>query len=243
MLLFMLALNSVLLGQNHDSLKIRKWAVGLSFSPDYCFRIADNPNPGGTLKGFKESSSMTIGFGLNGLYRFTKRFGVDLSIFYSSKGERVHVDQITWVTPGTPFDPTIPNSGQYFYQTSAPDRTYNYKYLEIPLKINMYILDKKLKVFPSFGFASNIFIGKTTRLYHAKGDHTETEIIHTYNKNNIPTIDFSLVACIGISYDINNRLFIKLEPNYRQFIRPINDTPISGYFYSIGCNTGLSYRF
>ena len=242
-LLFLFVLNSALQAQNQDSLKIKKWAVGISFSPDYNFRIADNPNPDGALQGFKESRMIAIGCGLNGLYRFTKHLGIDFSVVYSSKGERIYVEQLTWISPGTPYDPAIPNSGQPMYITTGSNSTVSYNYLEIPLKINTYVLDKKLKVFPSLGFATNIFIGKTTRLYHRKGDYTETETIHTYNKNNIPAIDLSLVACLGISYDISRRLFMKLEPNYRQFIRPMNDAPVSGYFYSIGCNTGLSYRF
>lgn len=239
-LLFILALNTTLIGQNQDSLKFKKWAVGLSFSPDYCFRIKQATT---YTNNMSEHAKLYPNCGLNIQHSIGKKLGLELSILYSRKGEKITTDNYAWQTPGGTYDPAIPNSGQGSYITNnKKEITYMYHYLEMPLKLNWYVINKKFKLYASAGFSSNIFLNKKTIVWNVapSGDLISSQVYYDKNEDKI---NFALISAIAISYDISSRLFIKLEPNYRQFIRPINDAPVSGYFYSIGCNTGLSYRF
>ncbi len=237
--------------QQTDSLKTKRWAVGISASPDISYKIPYSPPNSGILLN-EQTYIINTCVGLNINYSFTKRINVETGILYSGKGQVVISPATNWQTPGgtwqTPdgtYDPSIPNSGNSSIVYS-PEKRINikYNYLEIPLKCNINIINRRFKLFPSIGASANVFIGKTvTETYKDDQGNKQKSKDRSYNTNNIPVVDMALMAGIGFSYDINKHLYVKLEPNYRQFIRPLVDFPISGYFYSFGCNTGLYYRF
>lgn len=192
-----------------------------------------------------EKAKLGITIGVNALYKINKRLSIETAILYSTKGEKTHTPSFSWQTPGGVYDPTIPNYNGSGYVTS-PERnnTYTYQYLEIPLKVNWYVMNKRFKLFPGIGCSANMFLGKKTRTTFLYEDgRTEKEISHDYNSGNIPKLDLAILASVGFSYDISKNIFIKLEPSYRQFIRPTIDAPVSGYFYSVGLNMGIYFRF
>lgn len=234
--LLLIAINTNLLiayGQKSDTLKSKKWAIGISASPDLCYRI-----PYGYYKyhpGSGVSENYKQGFcgGISLQYNFAKKFGAEVSLFYSTKGEKYHYDSFVWDTP--PYG-TV-------YRTPERIVTITYKYIEIPIKINYYILNKRLKIFPSLGISTNLFIGKKTHTTYFYETTTTTETSKKYSINNIPVVEMAACGGLGLSYDITKKFCIKLEPNYRCFIRPLQDSPVYGYLYSIGCNVGFYYRF
>ena len=233
-----------LFSQQNDTLKTKKWTVGITASPDICYRIPYSP-PGSPKLLNKQTYKTNLCIGLNVNYSFTKRISVETGILYSAKGQVIVSPANTWQTPDGSYDPSIPNSG-YSSTVYSPEKIINikYNYLEVPLKCNINIINRRFKLFTSIGTSANIFIGKTEKETYKNDQGTEQKkVSHEYNTKNIPVIDMALVAGIGISYDINKTLYIKLEPDYRQFIRPLVDFPVSGYFYAIGCNGGLYFRF
>ncbi|MCD6018180.1 MAG: hypothetical protein K0S53_1301 [Bacteroidetes bacterium] len=237
----LLCLTDAVFAQTADSLKTKKWAVGVTGSPDYCYQIpyTSKVSSGYTGTDTKANNGITAGF--NVVYKVSKRIGIEIAVLYSTKGIVAHMPP--WITPGGTYDPSIPNGGG---STMEPEKrtAYKYQYLEVPLKINCYILNRRFKVFPSLGVSANLFLGKktaTTVLDNA--EIRKTTISHSYNSKNIPVVDAALLVGIGFSYDINRNVFIKLEPSYRQFLRPLVDAPVSGYLYSVGMNTGIYLRF
>jgi opacity protein-like surface antigen len=246
LLIFSILLSvGALYAQNKDSLKTKKWAIGLGYSPDYCFRVPYTDEKSAPKSTSTEKAKLGITIGVNALYKVAKRLSIETAILYSTKGEKVYTPSLSWNTPGGAYDPTIPNYNSQGSYVTSPERnsTYTYQYLEIPLKINWYVLNKKFKLFPSIGCSGNIFLGKktnTTFLY--EDGHSEKEIAHDFNSSYIPKIDLAVLASVGLSYDVSKNIFIKLEPTYKQFIRPLVDVPVSGYFYSFGLNTGLYIR-
>lgn len=235
---------SALFSQNSDSLKTKRWAIGLSYSPDYCFRVPYTSKIMGTSTN-SENAKWGCTAGINILYKFTKKLSIEAAILYSTKGEKIHTPSFSWYTPGGVYDPAIPNSGQGGYTITPEKRIrYTYQYLEIPLKINWYIVNKKFKIFPGVGCSANLFIGKkTTTTFLYDDGHSEKETSRDFNINNIPKVDVAILASVGMSYDVSKNIFIKLEPCYRAFIRPIVDAQVSGYFYSAGLNAGIYSRF
>jgi hypothetical protein len=239
----------LLISQNADSTKRSKFAFGITASSDYCAGFPyTEPTPYGTTIYYNYTTKAKFGFssGLNFQYNFCKRIGAELSILYSTKGEKVDVPTSIWITPNGVIDPSIPNSiyQNGLYYSPKHNSTYTYQFLEVPLKFNFYILNKRFKLFPSIGASANLFIGKKTQTTYFYNDgSTQTETSHEFNSNYIPKMNVALIASIGCSYDLSKRLFIKLEPNFRSFIIPINELPVSSYLYSFGCNAGLYYRF
>lgn len=242
-----LLFSGVLYAQTPDSLKTKKWAIGLTYSPDFCYRInytsrmSIYSNSGETEK---PKAGMTAGVSF--LYKLLDRVGIETGILYSTKGEKVHSPSVAWITPdgnGT-YDPAIPNYTPGFaYKPAERNSVYTYRYLEVPLKVNWYAVNNRLKVFPSLGVSANIFIGKkTVSYYHFDEGGTEKEKSTKYDAKNIPAVDMAVLVGLGISYDVSKNMFIKAEPAYRQFVRPLVDSPISGAFYSFGLNAGVYFR-
>lgn len=234
--LILLLSANILFANQPDSLKTKKWAIGLSYSPDYCYRI---PYTGksGAFSTTAEKGKLGFTAGVNLLYRLMDKIGIEFGVLYSTKGQKVNTP--AWNIPGnSSYDPSIPNYNEGAYQ-SEHHLSYTYKYLEIPLKVNVYVVNHKFKVFPSIGCSANIFMGKTTTIT----SESNKETLHTYDPKNIPGVEFAVLAGIGLSYDINKNIFVKLEPSFRTFIRPLVDGPISGTLYSAGANAGIYFNF
>ncbi len=220
-----------------DSLKTKKWAIGISCSPDYCNRVpyikdGEVPTTNTIVKG-------KIGFttGVNLLYRLMDKIGIEFGLLYSTKGQKTNTASVSWQTAGSS------NSSSTYVTVPEKTTTYAYKYLEIPLKVNVSLINKRFKVFPSIGCSANIFMGKSTRTSLKYDEGWENETSTAYDSKNIPSSEFALLLGIGLSYDINKKIFVKLEPSYRTFVRPIVDGPVSGTLYSIGANAGVYFNF
>jgi len=236
-----LFLTNMITAQDTDSLKTKKWAIGITGSPDYCYRIpyASKMSSGYITTDTKGGRGLTAG--VNVLYKASQRMGIEMAVLYSTKGLVANMTE--WITPGGTYDPSIPNSGGSTVELEKR-MAYKYQYLEVPLKINYYVLNKRFKVFPSVGVSANLFLGKkTATTILNNSDITKTTISHSYNNRNIPAVEAALLIGLGLSYDMSKNIFIKLEPSYRQFIRPLVDPPVSGYLYSVGMNTGIYMRF
>lgn len=225
-----------------DSLKLKNWAIGATFSPDYCYRMPYKVKPN-LVSTNTESAVLGITTGFNVLCRLSNIIAIETGILYSTKGQRI--TNASWLAPNYDYyDPSIPNSGSpTVIPEPARQNVFTYKYIEIPLKVNVYLVNKKFKLFPSIGCSTNIFVGKKTVTQYKTIETISTNISYDSDSKNIPSFEFGILAGIGMTYDINKNVFVKFEPSYRTFIRPLIDGPIRGTFYSIGVNTGFYYRF
>lgn len=240
-----LLLCGILSAQTPDSLKTKKWAIGITYSPDFCFR-QKYASRTALYSGEKEKPKAGMTAGVNFLYKLMDRIGIETGLLYSTKGEKVYSPSVNWVTPdgnGT-YDPSIPNySGGITYKPAKSNSTYTYQYLEVPLKISWYAINDKLKLFPSLGVSANVFLGKkTVTEYEFDEGGSEKTTSKKFDSRNIPVVDMALLVGVGLSYDVSKNIFIKAEPAYRQFFRPLVDRPISGRFYSFGLNAGVYFR-
>jgi opacity protein-like surface antigen len=244
-LLILIFSSCVVLAQKTDDSKPKKWAVGLSYSPDFCYRVSYEKSSLSALSNIDEKGKLGFTAGANLRYQLLDMIGIEFGALYSTKGQKMHAAANSWYAGPANYDPSVPNSGLNGNITT-PERKFNfsYQYLEIPLKVNVYLINSRLKIFPSIGCSANIFMGrKTTTTFLYDDGHKEKEISHTYDRKNIPSSEFALLLGVGVSYDLNQKLFVKLEPSYRTFIRPLVDSPISGTLYSIGANAGIYMNF
>ncbi len=246
--LLLLAFTSISLlsfSQKPDSVKTTKWAVGLTYSPDFCYRTSYNKDNQSTYSNIEEKPKFGFTTGINLLYRFMDKIGIEFGVLYSTKGQKLNTESYKWINPDDLQDPTVPNYNASYAVVGANRKTkYTYQYVEVPLKVNVYLINKKLKVFPSVGCSVNIFAGKKTEsVFDYEDGRHETEKSNYYNIKSNHTAEFAVLAGVGITYDITNKLFVKFEPSYRTFIRPLVDYPLSGTLYSLGANTGIYLNF
>jgi opacity protein-like surface antigen len=234
----------VILAQQPEIKNPKKWAVGLSYSPDFCYRVSYEKSSASALSNIDEKGKLGYTAGANVLYQLLDKVGIEFGVLYSTKGQKNIVPANSWRGTAVYYDPSLPNYNQVGSSSADRKMNYSYQYLEIPLKINVHLINNRLKLFPSIGCSANIFMGKkTTTTFMFEDGHKEKKVSREYERKNIPSSEFALLLGVGVSYDLNQKLFLKLEPSFRTFIRPLVDSPISGTLYSIGANAGVYMRF
>lgn len=230
-------------GQPSDSLKTRKLAIGLTFSPDYCYRIlqAAVPDKVVFVKMYNDLEVAKFGFtsGINLAFNISKRVVVEAAILFADKGYRTKEQTYVFFSPiGKPgiidTNPDLPEKGRFIY---------NYNYIDVPLKINYYILTQKLKWYVTAAIAPAIFINSTiTSHVRYRDGHFKSKTSSTTSSTKCTPINWTGLIGIGCSYNLSSRLYFKLEPTYRRSLTPINKYQFKEYLYSAGLTTGIFYK-
>ena len=226
-----------LFGQDTETTTTKKYSIGLTFSPDICYR---------TLKPNAASQSIAddrngyeipkIGYttGLNLAMNINKRITFETGLLFSDKGEQTKQYSLVWLTPSGLIDPSMPVSNSFIY---------HYLYLDIPIKVNYYLLTGRAKLFLTAGISPNIFLTQKTvsHLEYSDG-HTTTSTSWGSGNTGFTSINLTFIAGLGFEYNISKKMYLKIEPIYRRSITSIVDAPIKGYLYSTGLNIGLFYK-
>ena len=227
---YVLLSNTIDSTKSVDSTKNRKWEIGFSFSPDYSYRTLKSDADNQSLKEMRDTLEIPkFGFttGINVVYHFNDRIVLETGLLFSDKGEK---------TKKTSFE-NVPSSQLPIYYTYK----YHYLYLDIPLKVDYYLLTGKLKLFVTAGVSGNIFINQKTTLLqgHDNGDiqKNTTTFNPGFNRFNL-----AMIAGLGINYKLSSRMNLKVEPVYRRSLTSIANTPIKSYLYSTGLNMGISFK-
>jgi len=128
-ILFIILLNTFFVfGQSADSLKISKHTLGISFSPDYCFRkLVSSSTEEWIKEGIDTLEVPKMGFtaGLNYQYCLNSKIEIATGILLSNSGEKT--------------------KKQFTSKPSVFNYTNHYYYLDIPVVIKYNILRKKLR--------------------------------------------------------------------------------------------------
>lgn len=231
-LLFLVIIPLTIVSQNTDSTKARKISIGVTYSPDYCYRILKSDNASQWIANYRDSIEIPkFGFttGLNISIKIRKRISLAAGVLFSDKGEMTKPQTLIWGTPRGQTDPTLPIKNKFIY---------HYRYLDIPIKINYHVLVKRLSVYVTAGISTNIFLSQEVASVQEYSDgHTSKKTSSSIS--GFDRINLAAIAGVGFGYDITKRIYCKIEPVYRRSITPIIYAPIKGYFYSLGLNTGL----
>ena len=227
----MLLMPASAFSQSVESTKFKRVTFGIVCSPDYCYRLLNYHSSNGWLECLRNEEEIpTIGYtaGLGIKMDLTGKITFETGLYLSIKGEQNKKDGLTWVTTGSD------------YPVKSRTR-FHYKYIDIPFKVQYFLGSKKIKSFVSAGFSATIFFFFITKVIAAFSDGHKTSenssIDAGYRKFNLVA-----VAGVGIKYDVSQRIYITLEPVYRQFINTILvDANAKEYPFSIGTNFGLFY--
>ena len=228
LILFFMLMPMAIYCQNTDSPNKSKFSIGITFSPDYCYRILKSNDSDSKTIEYRDSIEVpkfgfTTGFAF--LYNVNNRFNIEAGLLFSDKGEKSKID----LGPNLLSDPSQP------IKVSA---TNSYQYLDIPIKANYSIIDKRLRLFISAGISTNVFlIGKETFIAEYEDGSTKKRS-HDFSVD-FSKINFAALVGLGLDYDLTNKVRIRIEPIYRRSINSIIDAPIKGYLYSVGLNAGV----
>ena len=219
-----MCLQTQLYCQSTDSLKLKKHHIGISFSPDYSFRILKSDANTTFIKNTLDTLEVAkLGYttGLNYTYSFSKKISIATGFLLSNKGEKT---KKTFSSVPAKFN----YNNQYYY-------------IDIPIKANYYLIHKKVKLFVTAGLSTNVFlVQKTSQITGYTNDDVKNNF---YNKTDISAINFVMLAGFGIDCPLYKSWSFKLEPLYRRSVTPTTNTAVKKYLYSVGLNVGFYKAF
>ncbi len=203
--------------------------IGFTFSPDYWLR-SPKPNPNSQaiasfynnfyIPQFSFRTGLVYGFNLN------HKVSLEAALLYTNKSERT--PKLTYVSP----TPTSPREVTIIFHDI---------YLDIPLKIKYFLMQKQDGLYIAGGFSPNkhMFTKQTSNILYNDG-HTGTTTYY-----DIPKLLFNpnLILGVGFSSNITKKIFFKIEPTGRFLISSFMGNQQYGtYIYSFGIDVGLFYK-
>lgn len=230
-----------ILGFAQDSIatKRQKFAIGIHYSPDYCFRTLENNNENSVTSSIveKRNSNETpyIGFstGINFSFSFNKFLFSSIGVNYSQNGYKTKWMDLTF--GATRINPVVTTGKGRFI--------YSYRYLNIPINIGTSIENKKIKFKTSIGCSVDFFIEEKT-ISTIKYDTGETDIKKTKNtSDDFNSTNLSALATIGVEVRLVKNLSLGIEPYFKYGLLKIVDTPVTAYLWNAGMNISCNYRF
>ena len=217
------------LTQSIDSLKEIKITIGISASPDYCFRKLKPDDDSKWISDIRDTLEIAkLGYtvGANVEYKINKKIKVVSGILFSDCGERTKKYSLVSVPAGQ--DPIM-----YSYN-------FHYYYLNIPLKVDYYLLTRKLKFYVAAGISANVFLNQKVTSITTYGN-SDTKVNSKVDPG-FSRLNLAVSAGCGMRYPINKNTDLMIEPVYRRSVTSIIKAPGKGYLYSFGMNIGMFFN-
>ena len=221
--------------QSADTTKPGRISIGITISPDYGYRVLNASKSNTWLADTRDTTEIPkFGYtaGIDLAIRINKRISLEAGLLYSDKCYQTKNLILIPLNPSGQPDTLFPAVAKCIY---------HYIYLEIPLKINYYLLTKRAKFYLTGGVSLNILLAQKSNLkieYH----DGQTVTYKSSDNSDLRTINLAVLAGVGFSYDVTKRIYFKIEPVCRCSMTPGFHAPLQEYLYSIGLNTGIYYR-
>ncbi len=214
--------------------KPKKFSFGVNFSPDYSYRSlhSNNSDYDFAMNQLNDWEVPAFGFttGLSVRYLANEKFEFESGIQFSDKIYNFDVNKDDWDVP-VHEDPAIPDRSvtkNHFY------------YLGVPVKLNYYFLQKRIRMYLSAGVSADFFLDDKSKSIMKFSDGTEIretfENDYDYNK-----ISLTGLAGFGAETKLSQRFGIRVEPVFRYSFTPLLDELMKVNLYSAGLNFVLYY--
>ncbi len=207
-----------------------KWSIGLSFSPDYCYRILKSEYFSPVMEYRDETEIPKFGYtaGIGILRRLHRKLELESGICYSDKGYKTDKQNLSWVNS----ELDLPSKYSIVYR---------YQYFEIPVKLNYYLLNRKILAFLTGGASVGIFNRQQTKLIL---EHTDGSKNSTLSENDLgfSALNFSIFVGGGILCPVSKSWSIRMQPLCRMALTPLRPTVgLKEKLFSTGLEVGFYY--
>lgn len=215
--------------QAQDAFQHKKVRVGIQVSPFYSYRTLKGPSELNYLiRNANEIDEAQIGFGvgLSFVIQLKKRLAFETGLSFSNRGYASNVE--------------ADSLGRNAF--ASVEIKHNYQYIGIPLKLNLYLLNRKTRLFISGGLYSNVFFTeiRRTSVETFDGDSNSRRVKITPSE---PYYLLSTTVGVGLDFHIVKRLNLRFEPIFRYAIYNSKKVPVDYLPYDIGFNAGLYLGF
>lgn len=204
-----------------------RFYTGGFISPDLSYSIIPRSNSGlPAIKNYQSDydiAKFSVTVGLEGMYQINQNLALTLGVQYSGKGGKTK--EIEYGPSAIESDPV----SMYY--------VYDYRYIDVPLRLDVYFTRRKVSPFITAGVSTNFFINQRTNVFGIdKNDHA-------MEMSSSSTAGFSAVTPqlqAGAGIDIALKYSrIRIFPIYRL---ALTDTKLSDtYAYSTGTVNGKLY--
>lgn len=228
LIIFILTFPTLGLTQEIDNSK--KFTVGINTNVNIGYRklsaqdtyfdwIIDSRNER-EIPGFGYSS------GINSELYLIKNLSIDVSILFESKNYK-----------------TEPIEGLFSDGTEVSlIFIYRHYYLSTPVKLNFTFLNQnKLSFYVAGGGSVNLFAYRRNKSI-IKYIDKKNEVSKGTKAKDFNNYSISILAGLGINYDISELLRIKIEPILNYSNSPVKDAPIHESLQNAGLNFGLGFK-
>lgn len=166
-------------------------------------------------------------------YRLSSLFSLEAGVGYALLGWRENMD-LSGLTFGDIIDPRR----GFIYQTDAAVPTSirivdSFHYIEVPIRASLHLGHGRVRSVTSIEVSTAFLIRSTSTSYSEYADgHSERRVADqtdAFNKVALfPTISS------GVSFDLSDRLEMRVEPSFRYGVLRIIDAPVTANLWSAG---------
>lgn len=205
--------------------------LGLSLTPFYSYRNLKAPSSLQTIVDeFNNLDKAKVGYSssFNLLFNLHQRVIIETGVCYTDRGFNKN--------PAINLqDPSLEGIQNLFLK-------HHNKYVGVPIKLNLYLLNKKVRLFVSGGFNSGMLVASHIRV---KSEENNGRISRDYVKEKIQNthLIISAVAGVGLDFYLIKRLSFRFEPVISYGIYNSQKNGIDYLPYEIGANFGLHLGF
>ena len=232
--------NITLFGQ--DEIRKRQFFIGGFASPDISYRLfLNNTGNDAIIANSRDSYEIPkfgYSLGVCALYQINTRIALTIGVEYSNKGQKTKNLDLNFADQ---IDPRRGNGNPPFV-TEQPTKlyfNYNVKYIDIPLRVDIYLSKKKIAPFITTGISTNIYLGeKITSMNTYEDGHTKKQGYASTTLYNAVNPQFQIGAGLDIAMKKSK---LRIFPIYRISLTKVHSGSVNQYFYS--CGLGLNYMF
>jgi hypothetical protein len=218
-----------------DSIRSDKFQYGISYAPEVGYRtLKTTADYAWSKEAQDQMGAPKFGFsaGVNFGYKLSTRLTLEIKALYADKGYQTK-ERIIESSASSPLKATGP------YKSSI---LYSYRYLDIPFKLNYYLVNKKIKLYVTAGVSANIFINEQTTAFIKYRDGRSDKVKSNPAKG-AQALNFSALAGFGFSYNLTDHNVFRLEPVFNYSITPLVNAPVKNYLYTASIRVGITHTF
>lgn len=203
-----------------------KWGMGLYFSPNRTHHqlfFGEQLSP--LVLDWRQNS--TPGFGFN----------AGLSVHHTFDNHFELVSGIGW-TRYTDRLEDIPIVEEFNEFVGDQTNEYQYNYASVPLRLNFYLVSKKVSCFITAGGSANVYLfSKTKSTLNYDNGNTDRQAADL-EINEVNKVGVSLLGGVGVKYSASKRIDFRLIPMFSYSLTKLADVNVSQNNYAMGAQFG-----
>lgn len=205
--------------------QIKKFSIGINGSSDF-YNYQFNQNE---VTNIDYNSLINFSSGISVHYNLNEKFTTKTGLLYSKKD---FIANFNWQLYDDVPDPAFNKESEMIL-----------RYLDIPLLITYKFVNRnKISLFASTGLGTSFLINEKEISIMQDGTEKETDFWKSLYRTEFNPILFNIDFGIGLNYNINEIVFLSIEPYYRYGLNKFSDEILKSNPMSYGLKLGVHLK-